>query len=225
MWSAWVSYVSFFRHVAGFSIDYSGWKHYESAAVHAGPRYMHEKFCIVSDRPEFIHRDDANRPHRIDGPHMRWRDGVELHYIHGVRVTSSITRGDFTARDCLEQSNAEVRRVMIDKYNAGDSGRWMRGVGAPVISSDVDALGNPRRLMRIELDGDEPYLMIEVTNSTPEPDGSLKLYTFRCHPELRPHSDRGMRHKDPKPQEINCQNAIASTYGFYGHEYVLAVET
>jgi len=50
--SAWCSYFSFFRHVVGLQLpEYEHWQHYESAALHSGPRYMHPEFCIVSDRP------------------------------------------------------------------------------------------------------------------------------------------------------------------------------
>ena len=72
-WSGWSAYLSFFRHVSQLPIDYSKWQHYEAAAIHAGPRFMHKRFCVVSDRPEFIHRDAQARPHRIDGPYIRWQ--------------------------------------------------------------------------------------------------------------------------------------------------------
>jgi hypothetical protein len=50
--SAWGSYLSFFRHVAKLALPvYEKWKHYEAAAVHGSWRFMHPKFCIVSDRP------------------------------------------------------------------------------------------------------------------------------------------------------------------------------
>jgi hypothetical protein len=225
MWSGWSAYLSFFRHVAQLPIDYSKWQHYEAAAQLGGPRFMHQRFCIVSDRPMFVHRDSAARPHCIDGPHIKWRDGVELHHIHGIRVTPNITAGKFTAAEARDQPNAEVRRVMIERYNAGDTGRYLRDIGATVIHQDTDALGLSRRLLRIDQDGDEPFVAIEVTNSTPEPDGTRKLYTFRCHPELRPLAIPGLRDGLGKPQAMTCHNAIASTYGMTGEEYQLSVET
>jgi hypothetical protein len=42
---------------------------------------------------------------------------------------------------------------------------------------------------------------------------------------LRPIEIPGFRDWIGDPQEMTCQNAIASTYGVYGHEYVNAVET
>ncbi len=225
MWSGWTAYLTFFRHIAKLPLNYAEFDHYEIGVTRAGPRFMHRKFCIVSDRPEFVYRDSASRPHRDDGPHIRWRDGVELHHLHGIRVAPRITAGRFTAQEARDEGNAEVRRVMIQRYNQGDTGRYLRDIGAVVIHEDKDALGLSRRLLRIEQAGDEPFVAIEVTNSTPEPDGTRKLYTFRCHPELRPLPVPGIRKEYGAPQEPTCQNAIASTYGYTGEDFVLEVQT
>jgi hypothetical protein len=225
MWSGSPAYLSFFRHVSKLEIDYSKWQHYEAAAIHAGPRFMHEKFCIISDRPLFVHRDEQNRAHCADGPHIKWRDGIELHHIHGIRVTPKVTAGEFTARDALEHPNAEVRRVMIERYNSGDAGRWLRDIEAKVVHEDTDELGGRRRLFRIDLPGDEPYVAVEVRNSTAEPDGgTYKTYTHRCDPELRPVAIPGFRERG-EPQPWTCQNAIASTYAHYGREYRPLIQT
>jgi hypothetical protein len=190
----------------------------------------------MSDRPAEIHWEtdrDIPRLHRVDGPALRFRDGWDVHCVRGVLMPRADGRamadGTITARQILDQSNAEVRRVLVDVYDRTEKGRWLRDVGADVIHSDVDWMGRPRRLLRIEQPGDEPYVAVEVTNSTPELEGELagkyKVYVGRCHPELKPHSDRGAHHKDPKAQEMTCQNAIASRYGFYGHEYRPCIET
>ena len=41
--------VSFGRDVMGLPVAAS-WAHYEALAIHSGPRLMHPKFCVVSDR-------------------------------------------------------------------------------------------------------------------------------------------------------------------------------
>jgi hypothetical protein len=86
-WSGWVAFLSFFRHVAKLDLPvYEKWKHYENAAIHGSWRYMHPKFCIVSDRPEFIKIDENRRPHCESGPSHQWRDGWKLYHWHGVAV-------------------------------------------------------------------------------------------------------------------------------------------
>lgn len=225
MWSGWVSYLSFFRHVAKLPIDYSKFESYEQLAIHSGPRFMHQKFWIVADRPVEIHRDEQNRPHRIGGPHIRWRDGVEIYSLSGIRVSKRAAMGSLSAKEISQEPNAEVRRVLVQAYNRGDTGRYVRDLGAVIIHEDLDQLGLQRRLMYIDQQGDEPILAIEVTNSTPEPDGTRKKYTFRCHPELRPLQVAGIRSKLGMPQAMTCHNAIASTYGMTGEEYDLIIET
>jgi len=184
---------------------------------------------ILVQHPSIARLDDRQRLHCVDGPALAWPDGYAVYAISGIRLApergAAMAAETLTARQILDEPNAEVRRVLVATYNRGDSGRWVRDLDAQPVHVDVDAMGHPRRLYRIEQPGDEPYTLIEVTNSTPEPDGHRKRYQFRVDPELRPARDRGMRHKSPKPQELTCQNAIASKYGCYGHEFRPAIET
>jgi uncharacterized protein DUF6745 len=186
---------------------------------------------IVVQHPVVAAFDDAPIPrlHKVDGPALRFADGYCVYAIHGIRLTPEVgakmAAKTITATEIRDIANAEVRRVLVAQYSAGDSGRYLRDIGATVIHEDNDPLGLPRRLLRIEQPGDEPFVAVEVTNSTPEPDGTRKLYTFRCHPEIRPLQVPGIRDELGDPQEPTCLNAIASTYGYYGHEYQLAVQT
>jgi len=66
--------------------EYGTWRHYEQAALHSGPRYTHEKFCVVSDRPTILKVDEMNRPHCETGPFCEWADGTKLYAWRGVRV-------------------------------------------------------------------------------------------------------------------------------------------
>ena len=187
--------------------------------------------AILVQHPSVAKFDGAEPPrlHCSDGPALAWPDGYAVYAVHGIRLSpergEAMASGKLTAQQIRDEPNAEVRRVLVGAFNAGDSGRYLRELGAEVIHSDTDALGLPRRLLRIEQAGDEPYVAIEVTNSTPEPDGHRKLYTFRCHPELRPLPVRGVRTELGGPQPMTCQNAIASTYGYTGEDFLLAVQT
>lgn len=84
--SSTAAFVSFFRHVAGWKIDYSRWHHWEAAAAYGGPRIMHEKFCMISDRPRVLTVDEQNRPHNPNGPLCQWADGSALYAWHGVHT-------------------------------------------------------------------------------------------------------------------------------------------
>lgn len=68
------------------------------------------------------------------------------------------------------------------------------------IHADADGLGEPRRLWRAERPGgDTALVMVEVRNSTPEPDGSRRTYWLRVPPHVR-----------------TCQEAVAWTFGIEG---------
>jgi hypothetical protein len=73
-------------------------------------------------------------------------------------------------------------------------------------------------------------VMVEVVNSTAEPDGSFKDYWLRVQPDCRPlvadpSTPSGFRLGSAQKQ--TALNAVASTYGMTGEEYRerLAVET
>ena len=117
-WSGWVSYLTFFRHVAKLGLDYSKFDHYEQLAIHSGPRWMHEKFCIISDRPIKLTVNDRNQPHCIDGPFCQWSDGTALYSLNGIRVPGWICEtpaNKFTKEQVVSEKNADIRREMIRK--------------------------------------------------------------------------------------------------------------
>jgi hypothetical protein len=61
-----------------------------------------------------------------------------------------------------------------------------------------------------------------VINATREPDGSFKRYWLRVHPELRPLL---ADNQFGPAQAPTVRNAIASTFGLIGEQYVPAIET
>ena len=237
-WSGHTAYLSFFRHVAKLGLPiYEKFDHWEKVTLHGGPRMMHEDFCIVSDRPEYIKQDSANRPHCETGPFCRWRDGWSLYYWHGVQVNALIIEHpeQITIPMIEKEENAEVRRIMIERYGVP---KYITDSGIkPVHSDDFGTL-----YVKPE-SGDMPALaVVKVINSTPEPDGSFKDYWLRVNPELRPMIHKGLTWiqggADPQceqpeegdfvlggPQEMTARNAVASTFGLRGEHYAPAVET
>jgi hypothetical protein len=183
-WSGYPAYLSFFRDVAQLDLDiYEKWDHYATAAIHGGPRMMHRDFCIVSDRPEFIHRDEQNRPHCETGPFCRWRDGWALWYVHGVRVTQQIVEAPetLTLDQIRSEENTEVRRVMMERFTPE---RFLRESNATLVCEDGWG-----KLWSLPNAPDEanglPLRMVEMLNSTPEPDGSVRTYFERVPPTAR----------------------------------------
>ena len=183
--------------------------------------WPHRDFALACERPATLHRDDRGRLHNESGPAISFRDGWSLYRVHGVRVPAEIIEHPetLTAQRIDAEENAEVRRVMIEKYKLS---RYVRDAEFKVLHEDTDPLGFQRRLLRKELAGDEPLVLVELTNSSTEPDGSRKIYHLRVDPELRPLLENNTK---GKPQKPTCQNAVASTFGLTGKQYALECET
>jgi hypothetical protein len=196
--------------------QYANFAHYESAAIHGGPRVMHPDFCLVSDRPRLLKVDDQNRPHCDDGPFCRWSDGTALYAVHGVRVPAWVieTPEKITVDLIESQPNIEVRRVMIDKYGQA---RYLLDAGAKEVHRDDFGT-----LYRKDVPGDEPLLMVKVVNSTPESDGTFKDYFLRVAPDCAPLLSGNRR---GAAQELTARNAVASTFGLRGEEYDPCLQT
>jgi len=65
-------------------------------------------------------------------------------------------------------------------------GEFVRQTDAKVLDSDRDPAGFPRRLIEVEMPGDDENLvLLEVTDTTPQPDGTHKLYHLGVDPEMR----------------------------------------
>ncbi|MFD4374275.1 DUF6745 domain-containing protein [Streptomyces sp. NPDC058486] len=150
-----------------------------AVAERAGWWWPYEKAVVVCERPVELHRDEAGRLDRGDGPALAHRDGFALHAWRGMPVTPDFLAGlgDLTPERIREEENAELRRVMLEFYGYE---RYLEASGA--IPEGRDEAGV---LWRIALDDDEDVVMVEVVNSTPEPDGSHRTYWLRVPPRTR----------------------------------------
>lgn len=119
MWAGSPAYYEAMRDVIGLT-GLDCWEKYqpwEDCAKEGSFRYLHEKFCIVSDFPSALTTDAEHRPHAEDGPSHEWRDGWKLFHIHGVRVAEHVVMAPqtITAEQITGEQNQEVRRVMIER--------------------------------------------------------------------------------------------------------------
>jgi len=205
MWAGYDSYLTAARDILGLKLPaHAAYEAWERCAKSGGFRLMHEKFCMVSDFPCVLERDAENRPHCATGPSHRWRDGWSLYHWHGVRVTQQIIEAPhtLTVQQIESEQNAEVRRVMIERYGAK---RYAEDSGATLVHEcpvNHPLLGlKTAKLWRKEVPDDEPIVMVDLLNSTPEPDGSIKRYQLRVDPNAYDgHAAR------------DCHAAVASTW-------------
>lgn len=141
--------------------------------------------------------DNEYRVHSFNGKAaVVFPDGREEFYWHGVKVPGFVITNPekITVLDIQSEGNTEVRRVMLEKYGLSN---YLKNAGARLL--DEDEFG---KLWRVEIAGDEPLVMVEVLNSTPEPDGTTKTYFLRVPPDM-----------------LTPQQAIAWTFNLEAHEY------
>lgn len=169
-----------------------------AVAAETGWWWPYEHLVIVSARPEEIHRDDTGRLHRRDGPALAYGGGFELNAWRGMPLPpgflESLTDGPEARKRIMTEENAELRRVMLECYGFE---RYLADTGARPLSRDPAGV-----LWRIPLPGDEPVVMVEVVNSTPEPDGTHRTYWLRVPPDTR-----------------TAWQGIAWTFGLDGKDY------
>ena len=103
-------------------------------------------------------------------------DVENLYFWHGVLVPAFVVvRPDWITLDHIKsECNAEVRRVMIERYGYE---RYCRDAGMKLVDecrSDHKLVG--LRTAKLWRDGE--LTLIDLLNSTPEPDGSVKRYVL-----------------------------------------------
>ena len=73
---------------------------------------------ILMDTPEVLRTDEQGRLHCEDGPALRYRDGVQYHFLRGIRVSEKYVFAkpdQISLADILEERNGEVRLTLINK--------------------------------------------------------------------------------------------------------------
>jgi hypothetical protein len=165
-------------------------------AHHTGWWWPFQNNVILTDRPTELHRDDLGRLHHGGGPALAYGDGFALHSWNGTAITA-----DFSARMAAldptvirAEANAELRRMMLEHFGYE---RFVAESGATPIQKDAAG-----KLWRIELTDDEPIVMVEVVNSTAEPDGTFNTYWLRV-----------------PPATVTAKAGVAWTFGLEESEY------
>ena len=170
-WLAWYAFME------KCGVDTSRLKPTFDAAKHCGWSILFWDWAFVSAKPSCIHRDEQGRLHCESGAAVHY-EGFDVFAIHGVRVPEKviIAPQSLTPAEIDAEKNAEVRRVMIERYGQD---HYLMESNAKEIHRDEFGV-----LYRKEIAGDEALVMVKVVNSTPEPDGRFKDYFLRVPPTI-----------------------------------------
>jgi len=177
--------------------------------LHSVYVYETNKILLVK-RPFYIKKDSRNRLHCDDGPAIKFEDGFSYYYLHNVPVEKHIVMSPWkiTAEEIQLTRNAEIKRVMIEKFASHwGYGKFLKDIGAH--KRHEDRYGILWEVWDSNSWRDEPaYCMVEVVNSTPEPDGSFNRYYLKVPPGIR-----------------TAKEAVAWTFEMDADEYAPEVET
>jgi hypothetical protein len=123
-------------------------------------------------------RLEGERLHCADGPAVHWPNGAAYYFWRGVQVPADIVlRPDrITVPRIDGEVNVEIRRILIERYGQA---RFLVDGGAAIRHRDETGI-----LYWRDVANDEPLVMVQVTNRTPEPDGSFKDYFLRVPPTM-----------------------------------------
>lgn len=171
-------------------------------AREAGWWWPYEKLAVLSERPTALYRDEAGRLDRGDGPAVGYGDGFGLYAWRGMPVPAEFLDqlAALTPARIRAEENAELRRVMLEYYGYD---RYLAESGAEPLQRDETGI-----LWRIALPDDEDVVMVEVVNSTPEPDGTHRTYWLRVPPTTR-----------------TAREGVAWTFGLTAAEYEPVAQT
>jgi hypothetical protein len=221
----WLAFYEFFGDVCGLEV--CGRLRGLNLLSECGWWWPFAGAVILTERPTSIHRDDRNRLHNVAGAALTYPDGFALHAVHGIRVSADIidNPASITCERIGGESNAEIRRVMIELYGAN---RYLLDSGAKVIHRDAVGI-----LYRKELSNDEPIVMVRVLNSTPEPDGVMSreeaIAVFGDAAKAAIDAPEGSRFKEymirVPPNLTKAHDAVAWTFNLSSGEYHPAIES
>lgn len=214
-WAGSIGWADFYQNVCG--LDISGTDDAREIVLSCGWTWWHTDVLVIGDKPKSIHRDAQNRLHNANGPAVEYRDGWSMYAWHGVRIPRTRiyiieNPAQISVEEIERESNAELRRVLIDRYGPE---RFVADSGAKVVDQCADdhpivGLRTARLLVK-DVAEDESMVYIDCLNSTPEPDGTVKRYMLRVDPMAYD----GRAAKD-------CLAAMASTYRFSDGSMVFA---
>jgi len=168
-----------------------------------------EDLAIIAEPPTRLRLDDAGLLHGETGPAIEYADGLAAWAWHGVAVPRTVieTPERISVRRIIEEPNPEVRRVMVDRMGYE---RLIRESGARLLAEDQ---AGKLWHIPVAIAGDagsrpEELRIVEVVNSTPEPDGTRRHYFLRVSPHLD-----------------SAHEAVAWTFGLGGREYAPGIES
>lgn len=170
--ASWLGFYEFMHEVIG--IDCSELAGLWRLARACGWCWVYDEAAVITDRPTELHVDEQGNLHNENGPAINYADEFKMYFWHGVEVEEYIIERpeEITPEKITSERNAEVVRVMVDRYGAG---KYMQEMKAQEVGEPF----NGSQLYEMELHDGTRMARVKAVNSTPEPDGSSKIYWLK----------------------------------------------
>lgn len=178
--AGWLSFYDFFSRIGVEGLEQlDGLK---EAARWCGWWWPMENIAVISERPLTLHRDDQGRLHCEDAKAISYNDSWGLYVYHGVNVQDYVIERPetITIDDIMKESNAEIRRIKIERVGEDN---FLQRANAELLNE------SPKygKLWRVPFENgnDDPWVAVQVINSTAEPDGSRRRFVIPVPPDMQ----------------------------------------
>ena len=173
-----------------------------------------EDRAIVCRKPKYIKRDEQGRLHSTEGASIEWHNGDKHYFVKGIEVPESWIKSKVTLEDIKNSSNAELRRIALELYGYKE---YVIDIGAKQIAKDEYG-----ELYKVNIQDDEPIVMVSVLNSACEPFKQMGLEQrdeFRAT-EIAQRGERFKRYLLRVPPEIQTPlEGLAWSHNVTPEEY------
>ncbi|MBX9696274.1 MAG: hypothetical protein K2Z81_28055, partial [Cyanobacteria bacterium] len=161
-----------------------------------------KNICLICDAPTKVNVNEEGLLNGENGPAMEFKDGYRVFCRNGVTIPAAVIENpsEITVSQIGSERNVEVRRILIQQYGLE---KYLADSGAVVLDSDQYGV-----LYKREQDGEEPMVVVKVTNSTQEPGEPPKHYFLRVPPYMR-----------------TAKDAVAWTFQMDGSDYTPTVQS
>ena len=115
--ASWLAFYQYFSETCGLAKKTAPLVGLTAVAQSAGWFWPHEEMCWLTERPNRLLRDEQGRLVCEEGPSLTYPDCWSLYHWHGLVIPGWIVEKpkDITPEKITAESNAEIRRVMIEK--------------------------------------------------------------------------------------------------------------
>lgn len=157
----WISFFKYFERIGVLKNEL--FKNYSDLFIEANI-YEWAKLedrAVICRKPLYIKRDEQGRLHSTTSPAVEWINGDKHYFVKGIEVPESWIENKVTLGDIQKAQNTELRRIAMELYGYKE---YVVDSGAKKVA--IDEWGE---LYKLEVQDDEPIVMVSVLNSTCEP--------------------------------------------------------